>query len=976
MKNHVVAACLFPLAACLVLIATSVPARGQTSESAAPQSELQTLDLPWLLTQPQVMTEEVDDPIWNLQAGEGRILVQLPIRFAPVQTPTAIEDPVYSLSASRFVVWRLPSEREVANFQRKPTQHNRSQSSAHIRLLADPASPQHTPESQRAAIDAVLLTDTSYAPAASSSHEDDASVSDDTVGSRATSIAPPEDAPQLTREFTLHSDGRVTWELERVVPGADVSEGDKLYHFKLNPSQLRDKQPQRPQRPQYRDGQDRREYREKVREMERDYREKAQAYRDLADQVRDLDETFAIAKPPIIWAIYEIPARLRDIEFEGPAPYPWELEAKQFEQLRELAASPPTGRRSEDNALSDEQRQAVALLNNITQSNQAVALEAAAFVVNRMDLVATMPADGPAYQLVERIITGPSQPARSRLIGSLSSVLPPTDATAKLMPLAAKRMTAHEQLIALQGMLNASLDSDASQQLMLTLANQALTDAQGPDVSQVLTVLTSQAGDNAALQDALAQQVAFEQMPDDRLEDAIAFVARYAAARPMVARWLQENLLQSGKTISPTLEVLHRDLEGRLTVAGLSPGEPVAVGPWPVFSAKDGLLAALQGSDEAIREKAWAVLPGFAFAPEVLTENQLRSTSDENADAVSIVVQTGLDQQPTPSTLVPFLAAQDEEAESPSPRITVALLRIAGSTRADKNAVQQAAKALVGSGRDLDEAAKLAELTAEKRERIARQTYAVDRGVDADKTPVILGLVRDPQMFGPYADIIVQQSRSEQLTSESLACALGDEDDFLKLTSSDDPQLAEAAVAGLVLLEGGDESSTQTLAEEFAKLAPDDREAKKQLWAEARQQIHAKQFEQAAGRYNVLLTPRVADEQPSDEDETNDVDANEPSDDDASAKQPMVLGLVDMQSADGVMQLNNGIVLTPASDRMVLLIEEPTALTMFTVPALAELSLNEVSAPIELHPQVDGTWQATFETPDGTTWLLTMTPAK
>lgn len=947
-------------------------ARSQILEQVKePPTVPQTLMFIEMLEGDQTIAESINDPMWNLKAGSGRILIELPIQFGPVAEPTEVKSPGIDLGSSRFVCWRIdPKYSTIRDDQaeapaetdlEKLTPLQRSDllllSPDRIKEIYGESGP--TPS---------RVQGTSDGPAESA---------------RRVRTVLPETASRLAREITVMPDGSVKWSLARAIPGMDIDQGDDPYKLKLRSSRLRDMRPERQVRPARQAGEDARDYRERVREVEDRYRDEMQKYRELSTQVRELPEAFVVGELDRVFAVFELAGSIRNLKLEGPAPLPWEPTFETFRDIRQWLKTPPQDTQTDMPGLTNEQLKVIQTLDNSLDTSQPLSYEAAAMVLDRMNVVPGVESGSSLYGLLQRIVKGPSQNGRLLVVEDLSATLPPSEATSNLLAEASEFMSSAEQWATLNGMLTAELADEKSQQLLIDAANRVLRDPQGQAVFDVLAVLTTKANANDALNEMLIRKMDFAAMPLQRRKQAYRFVARYASLSPAVADWLQDALLRQPGLAPETLDAISTIRENE---------SGFVLGAWPIRGVDDGLIVMLSDKDQAVNNAAWQALPGFTLAPQARQQTlvQRAGKAEQNPteakgqpsetgppparDVIEAIVNAALSQPTTPRTLVPFLVAQDQgSSDSQRPtdltdRVTLALLRV--MQHGDMLGKQQAVAVLIGSERPLIKG--FLELDPAKREAVLRELWAVRGEMSIDQTPLLLGMVRQSPFVEPMVALLSDPKTANPLPPvTAMAQALGDEASLLREASGQDTAVRRAAVAALVVQTGGDETAARKLAERFI-LSPDQTDnGLRKLWSQAREELVMATLSNAQGRYRLILTIAKATPEEPNENNPDKKDAEE--DNETKAYQ---LGIADLQVEGTSVSFNNGLILKPLVETSQLAIEEPGTLKMFDVEGLADLPLEEAEKPWKLSQDTDGVWSGDVKLPDDKTATFQMTPVQ
>jgi hypothetical protein len=211
-------------------------------------------------------------------------------------------------------------------------------------------------------------------------------------------------------------------------------------------------------------------------------------------------------------------------------------------------------------------------------------------------------------------------------------------------------------------------------------------------------------------------------------------------------------------------------------------------------------------------------------------------------------------------------------------------------------------------------------------------------------------------------------------------------------------------MAALVAEAGGDDRQVPPLTQKLSQSSDTTLPSLKKQWATARQEIYTLRLSRADGPYTLMI--RVANEgsggmpgappgmpaglppmppgmappimpPPGTIRNQPNAAANEKIRSGIADATEIELGLVQLQ-ADGqsVKLANQALTLSVPSDKMAIRVDKPAELKNFNDPRLAKLAVGEVTTPVDLLPQQDGSWRGTFTLPpDGKAAEIVLMPA-
>ncbi len=987
-----------------------------------------SLDTDALLTSNEVFPDRVNDPVWNLTPQEGRRLFKLPLRIERVTGTAELRSPPIDVRGGRFVAWHITGTDAGSGGFRggagrggyggDPYSGGYGGDPYDSGYGGDPYGGRQAPVQVGPRGQFNPQQRPQASPRGQAAESDVAQV--------------PPGAPQLARKIVLTPDGRLSWSLDRSIPGAEVNQSNDGYVLKVRPDRLAEMEPQRP-------GADRRRQTlsrgnpgasrptldrgaiEQRREAEARYRQELEQYRDLRTAIRDLPDEFSVPAPPMVWAVFEVPEALPELTLNGEDPLPWAIS---FEDLTAMRAAAGRSFAGGDGRLDFEGLQLVSQLSLLAREGHPLTHRLIADIVVRAGLAGRAQPNDPLYRLLGTLIESEDAQASRTVTAALAAVEPSTSATVMLLRDAARRNDPGVQIAALRGLLRGDPDNPSHLQDMLASATRLLRDEQGPPAGEVVRgIVEGLPGESEALS-LFVSGVDFATLSAARREQAIRAVAQAAGTSALASAWLDKKLLGSDDEAvrRQTLEVLATTAGGEsfarpvadafLALFGNTDAAQPAVStrplrlntPLPIDSAEHALLDLLRSDDDDLRTLAWRSLPAFRIGPPDGSSRQGEATGDRgrfasrgsstgSADDTDEIyrrlMEAAMSQRQTPKSLAHFLADQPHV-----PRATEALCKLV--ITGDSAASASAARKLIGSDRPLDQI--LPRLGLDERSTLAARLY---EAVDGEHPPVV-GLLRQTDERAAVLGWFANQVVSGTLPPPAAwAEPFNDEQQLLQLAGAPDAELAAGAVAALVYAAGGDARTAREMIARFANAGDRTVDGLRSIWSPAKQQIFARRLASAAGRYRLVLEPVETDaassrdagpaygadpyggDPYSGDPYSQGYGGPPPSDAGPSADStsiempdgPVQLGVVELL-ADGQSVQFRGDVLTVAipDERLALRLPSPGELKGFDHEDLASLSLERVSDPVDLLPLPDGSWQGTMTLGRGQTLRVRLEP--
>lgn len=912
---------------------TPLPGIGAPPAPPKPAPKLE-IDLARFLMDQMVFSAPADEPVWDLQPQPGRRFVLVPINIRPIGQIAELDRPDIEIKSARFVCWYVP----------KTEKQERAESDRNL-------------FAQDGGFDLGGATQPDQPAAVLGPIKDD-------QGEAVPAL--PEDAPRLVREFTVYPDGRVIWELSRTFGGVEVKDGTDRYQLKLRPDRLRELEPERPDPVRRNSGESARDFAKRRREAQQAYREKQLEYRELRRTVVEAPDRFGQMMPPVVWAVFEINEVARFLEFEGPD-LKWTLRLEQLQAIREnvdkrISGDGPS---SDDSARINKMRLAAQDNHRMTHLMIAMSLRSAEQVGK------SRPGD-PLYELIKTIIQGPSSTARTMMLRDLAATVPPTAATMQLLKFGGSHLTSEMKLTALQS----SLAGNEQVQRPAEVVAQAwglMRDPNGPNAGVVLEAVAEKLAQSPEGRGLLLSSIDLGSLPDDRRDQAIAYIIRSSPTSKLSADWLNYQLIGSANPAlaKRSLELLSRASAGASIVGPVSRSlmsmlfaptsdsheatspatlDLTLTDPIPLRSTNHSIFRVLNSADPGIRHLAWDVLRHFVLVDAGAGSNQM-----QGVDPLEMVVASALGQADTPDQIVTFLERQQDQT-----RATGYLVQLV--MRGDNGTRTRAARALLASGRDIKQ--HLDKLTSEDRGYFVDNLYLRLQG----EAPPVIQLIRDSESRAGvvtwFSNVLTNPDTGHLPTPKEWSGAYASEEALLTAAGLADEQVRTAAAAALLGRIGGEPSDVQSLADAFNAESDRTLENLRDLWVPIKQEVYARQLAKAAGRYRlvVLIGTQATDPlgQPAE-----------------STSQPvrLILGTIDLVADGQQVKLANGsITLSVAEQRLAIRMDKPTDLTQFENQQLSDLNLQLVDQPIDLVPQEDGSWQGQTFLAGGRTMTVRFEP--
>ena len=923
------------------------------------------LDIDALLNDDSVLQETIDSNIWSISAQPGRRLIQIPIIVTPTDEITRLASPSIKLRGGRFVAWRIVQDEQDPN----SLGGSRSGQSGQT-------SPRNNPLSVGS------LRNTGIEDLGQLDNPGPSGTTNPNADSLTLEDALPENIPVLARDMMVNPDGVIAWQLERAIAGAEVKSGTEGYFLKLRPDRLQELEPQRPERNTRQSGGrgtggDAREAAAKRRAEELEYRTKATAYRDLRNLVRKLPDEFQANMPSRLWAIFEVSDRIDELSFTGGAPMPWQIDMDDLATLQQVASSTGGG----GTELTSADFTAISQMTLMLANEHPLTQRAVANTMASAQMFGKATQGDALYRLINKLLQSGDTETVHAAVGGLAATVPPTPASLSLLRGALADMDPGAKLLALGGLLSTQENDPIGQRQMIDTANQMMADPEGPGVVYVLEELAGVLTDKPDTVLFVGSGIRFDELDEVALDEAIVFVANAAGDSAVAAEWMDRGLLGSSnpRVVSRTIEVLGTSAPGGGMISMLTKQLVVfSFGPEvkdkasrtkpplrgivriPINSTGHSIYRALNAGDPEVRAMGWKALRHFQVHDEAGLANRQPQGQDETPDQpdrMSMILDAAFNETVTPTQLVIFLVNQEQ-----TPQATSALVRVVVEGRGP--AITQAARALVRSGRQLDE--PIRELTPDQRGSFAMRLYEAVTG----SSPMVAGLMRVTDERSPLVFWFAQHVSTSGLPKTAdWASAANGEENLLSLAASNDPALANGAVAGLVASAGGDDDLARTLAREMGNAPDRSQEALREQWGEAKQEIFVSRLTHAAGRYRLVVNLRGVEDggfgSPGGFRFPGQGGSFE-----TAANAPLIksynVAVIELEADGHSIGLASGtLTLGVPEAHLAISLLVPTELKDFGNEELADVPIEDVDGAVDLLPQDDGSWRGAAELLDG-----------
>ncbi|QQE10178.1 hypothetical protein JD969_11735 [Planctomycetota bacterium] len=559
------------------------------------------IDAELFLNHPLVLSEKIDSVIWTVLPREGRQLISVPIDFSDIKEDVEIRDPLLKLKTGRFLCWLIEEKQAENNNQnRRNRGYQQGPNYGPDMGMMDPMG------MGMDTVDIEMMGPMGGAPR----QQQRPQVQQKQMTYEELEALKPEiphDAPRIARTIKLNADGSVTWELERNISGAEVSNTNSLYSLRIDSRMMNERRPLRPgetRRPssssrsrtsatrsrstssrsnggidemggmgmptQSRSrtssrssstrsrssASSRNTDRQKQREEQLKYRAAQEQYKELQKQVRELPDTFTLKKPAQIWAVYDLPLAVSKITSNTEPE--WTLT---FDDLEILQSTSSINNSSTRGQLNPQAYQVATDLQKMASNDNPFITKLVANALYNSGSLPTVQDNDPIYRLANQLISSNDPLVRIPIVKGLSEAIPPTTTTLELLKGASGAMGTDEQLLILKPLLAIDTQDPMAANQMLKAINHIISNPAGPDINLVIDKILSAVSDEQQnrsssrnrnntttttdLTKLLTHGLSFDTLKGERLDNAILTIATSAGKSRLAAGWMNHQLLGS-----------------------------------------------------------------------------------------------------------------------------------------------------------------------------------------------------------------------------------------------------------------------------------------------------------------------------------------------------------------------------------------------------------------------------------------------
>ena len=905
------------------------PAKNDAAGKVEPE-----IDLVMLLKPEFVFGVRVpSDSIWQVSASAGRQVYRVPMTVKPGSEAMEVHSDTIRIKGGRFLCWEMIDDLELTTAQ--------------------------------APAPVTINLNSGIAPTF-----DLVAEADDRL---------PIGVPRFARDLKVGPGKTVSWKMERNLIGGVLLNGQGAYNLKLNKTALEALNPGNPPKIVRDPSQKPADFQKKKLEAEEEYRKKVTVYREVVRQVGKLPDEFKGPMPKTLWALFEVRANPKSLEFEGPAPMPWEISIESLVILQKIADVQQAQQFAIDSATGKASgaglRAAGTLLASIQgEAPHPFSTRLIAHAITVAGFIGDMQENDAKYKLVEQLLASKDGATIAAITKRLA--ITPTSASAKLMSKALKDglMDAASQLKTLDGLITGfQANSKAGAENLLGTTNQFLADPKGPEPRKIFETLLDASKKNEELRQAVQTGIDFDSIPETRLDSVLAATIEAAPTEPVAAEWLNNMLgvKDAGRLLRVVSALNATKLEEADAGTPAAPATPGATGApagatgaeskptitgalgaliggrktgtvitsrIPIRSITHNIFAAAQNSNAQIRALAWLGTRHFVM-------DEAKMTPDDKAKWPRQIVDIAIAQSPTPVPPVLFLARH----EGPATGDAVAQFLV----RADNDASIAAAKALLGSKREIDQVLV----------RLGNETDRHNFGIRfyeniTTVAPYAVGLLRDKSDGAPALKWFGRQLQAGVLPDPAeWDLAFGSVDRVIEFVPAGDENLALGAVGALVAGAGGGDVDVPKVAAALRANKSATVPELIKLWADQRAPLFAQRLKRTDGKFDVVLTsaPEPREEK------------TPPTWTSATVGQAVV------KVEGSKVTIGNVGATIPADGNLVI---QLNAADLKKLPGEAGKFLGGYNKAIDLRPLSNGGWRASLNMGDGRLAKLTLVPAK
>ncbi len=871
--------------------------RGEPQE-AVPAPKLE-LDLEQLLTDRTVTGTAVEDPVWIFTQDAETQYVQLPFRLTPGEEVTELTHTTVNFRGGRFIAWRVPvpgqpgntgliSPRNLNQPNNRPVGRPQPRPTPPGRLPGNPGFPSPLPPrgvqlpipGSVQSVEATMQFQDfgpgpGFGPAGRVPGQADSNIDTSRL---------PGDAPRLARRFEIEPDGTLRWKIERGLPGAEADPSRSLYAFKADPRLVAQYRPTNP-RITRNPNETPQDFAARRRQEQEAFREASLQFRDLQEQVTNLPEEFEVSGVDTVWAVLEVRRSVPEIgvNMEDGA---WSISMRHLESVRTLAQT-ARGGRIETATVRD--------LQELARTGHTYNLRILAMALGKSGALSGVQPNDQLSRVIMEVIRGPNRQGAEAMIEQIALTLPPTQGTAALLTEAAPLMTPRLKLLSLRSMLHMNTQDPAAARQAAVAITGALRDPQGASPAEVLTVALEIANKMPEHNQSLfVSAIQFEQLVDERLDQAIAAVIGEAGIDPLAARWLDFKLLGATdvRLAERTLELLAQAKLDNPSKTATGTSDPANAADEAsdapndihvrlgarilVESINHSLFRAIQHGEQRLRALAWDSLKAFTFSPDVAEAQRTATLERRAAEQARVAGNNGFGPGATPGRPVPRPINRNTNQPQPfdlyrtlvdaaltQPTLPPQVVAFLGSEGPSQRAADQlarlvlhgdaetqglAAGALRQSQQPIDQS--LMAMDLKQRHTFALNVYRQLLGHE----PLVAGLMLDPSPQSPSVRWFGRELATGGPPDPSQWFqAYQGEQPLLQLAGVNNEDLSAGAIAALVGSVGGDDEAARHFIETVNNL-PDRSPASIALaWSQVRGEIFKDRLRKTAGKYRLVM---------------------------------------------------------------------------------------------------------------------------
>ena len=716
----------------------------------------------------------------------------------------------------------------------------------------------------------------------------------------------PDSKPRMAKELQILPDGKVRWKLDKLKDPAALKTEAGQYSYKVDIKALQAKKPA-----PLGDPPKGKEAQVAFRAKQQEFRGQLNEFLALQKRVTALPTEFEEPMPPRLWAIFSVKATSEDISIESVAkPFPWGMGLDALRTMRVLILSEieerefprtPDGK-PDTSVLPVKRMEGIKLiLDLLDRTHHRYTAGGVARMVSGARLAGYAQIDDPLYRLIISAVKYGSSFDRALITKEVATTIPPTKASLKLI----QQLTSMPDLPDIKSAMADLKKEQDKERLKLPAAAASATEIGGfitgnlaalkdKDAGAVVTILANlfhYADLKPEMVGKIIADAPINEMPPERLREAVIYTLNYSYRKPVAARLLNERLL--GSTQPAVVKLTLESLIAAEITEKIEPPASADVQPQPGVRRRGvpppedagGLVAGNAGApagpagppDDSKMDLSKAVLPvrPVIYAPnhnaltlltssepeivklawEALRAFNMGPGNDGNRpDRFDVLTNAYLVLQRTGPEFTDFLLRQHRPEHQT--RILQCLITL---VQQGQSAVKiRGARALLGRPGPMEELLK--DMSFEERFAFVRRLY---ESHDA-AVPMVLGLIKQKVRDAPLLAWFAKELTAGRLPDPS-TWASGYERDpelrdekLLEVVGAWDEDMSRGAVAALVAAAKGAGQSDDRLAQDLLRNwkkegLTQDLDKLWPKWQTARQAIFRERLAKVVGAYRVRL---------------------------------------------------------------------------------------------------------------------------